>query len=279
MCVFRLKSDSTSVDFGQRFGGFRTPFRGFRTTPDGWRGAALEAARDSGLHSTFPNRERYAKGAPVHAQDPRSSPTQTWVPARLSGDCSQLRARPKHGQRLSGPSRLARLSWLFPATLRDQDLEARLFHRTEIEPKGRLRPQPDYSTIDAELRQHRRLNLTLDLLWREYKAQHLDGYQYTQFVAHYHRWRRQQDVCFRHTHRYGEKLFVDFADGLALVDPQTGARTPTALFVGVWGASNYTYAEACPAQNLPSWEGVRVLGRGPAHRRARQSPGRRHEGL
>lgn len=128
----------------------------------------------------------------------------------------------------------AGLGWPLPPTLSDQDLEARLFHRAELEPKGRPRPQPDYAAIEEELRQHRRLNLTLDLLWREYKAQHPDGYQYTQFVAHYHRWRRQRDVCLRQTHRYGEKLFVDFAEGLALVDPQTGARTPTALFVAVW---------------------------------------------
>ncbi len=150
----------------------------------------------------------------------------------------------------------AGLSWPLPSTLSDQDLEARLFHRPEMDLKGRPRPQPDYAAVDAELRRHRGVNLTLDLLWREYKAQHPDGYQYTQFVTHYHRWRRQRDVCLRQTHRYGEKLFVDFADGLTLVDPQTGIRTPTALFVAVWGASNYTYAEACPAQDLPSWIGA-----------------------
>lgn len=73
----------------------------------------------------------------------------------------------------------------------------------------------------------------------------------------------------RQTHRYGEKLFVDFTDGLAVVDPTTGDRTPTHLFVAVWGASNYTYAEACPAQDLPSWIGAHVraldyFGCGPA---------------
>lgn len=148
----------------------------------------------------------------------------------------------------------AGLSWPLPPTLSDPELEARLFRRPEM--PGRPRPRPDYAAIEEELRQHRRLNLTLDLLWREYKAQHPDGYQYTQFVTSYHQWRRQRDVCLRQTHRYGEKLFVDFADGLALVDPQTGTRTPTALFVAVWGASNYTYAEACPAQDLPAWIGA-----------------------
>jgi transposase len=152
----------------------------------------------------------------------------------------------------------AGLSWPLPPELSDQDLDTRLFRQGVTHGTGRPRPLPDYAAIDEELRRHRRVNLTLDLLWREYKEQHPDGYQYTQYVTHYHRWRRQRDVCLRQTHRYGEKLFVDFADGLALVDAQTGHRIPTALFVAVWGASNFTYTEACPAQDLPSWIGAHV---------------------
>jgi transposase len=152
----------------------------------------------------------------------------------------------------------AALSWPLPPELSDQDLEARLVHRPETELKGRPRPWPDYAAIDEDLRRHRSVNLTLDLLWREYKEQHPEGYQYTQFVAHYHRWRRQRDVCLRQIHRYGEKVFVDFAEGLALFDPQTGTRIPTALFVAVWGASNYTDAEVCPAQDWPSWIGAHI---------------------
>ncbi|MFZ5495028.1 MAG: IS21 family transposase [Verrucomicrobiota bacterium] len=153
---------------------------------------------------------------------------------------------------------VAGLGWPLPAELTDAALEARLFRRPLEELAVRPRPLPDYAAVDEELRRHRRLNLTLDLLWREYKEQHPDGYQYTQFVAHYHRWRQQRDVCLRQVHRYGEKLFVDFTDGLDLVDAPTGARTPTHLFVAVWGASNYTYAEACGSQDLPSWIGAHV---------------------
>jgi hypothetical protein len=42
-CVVRLKPDSVSVDFGQRVGAFRTPFRGFRTRK------ALAAAKELNL--------------------------------------------------------------------------------------------------------------------------------------------------------------------------------------------------------------------------------------
>jgi transposase len=59
----------------------------------------------------------------------------------------------------------------------------------------------------------------------------------------------------RQDHRGGEKLFVDYGEGLSLVDPKSGAPIPTQLFVAVWGASNYTYAEATLTQQLPDWIG------------------------
>ena len=52
----------------------------------------------------------------------------------------------------------------------------------------------------------------------------------------------------RQDHRGGEKLFVDYAEGLSLTDPKTGEAVPTELFVAVWGASNYTYVEATLTQ-------------------------------
>ena len=59
----------------------------------------------------------------------------------------------------------------------------------------------------------------------------------------------------RQDHRGGEKLFVDYGEGLSLIDPQTHEPIKTQLFVAVWGASNYTYAEATLTQQLPDWIG------------------------
>ena len=64
----------------------------------------------------------------------------------------------------------------------------------------------------------------------------------------------------RQEHRGGEKLFIDYSDGLSIVDTVTGELILTQLFVAVWGASNYTYAEATLSQTLPDWIG--------SHRRA-----------
>jgi transposase len=106
------------------------------------------------------------------------------------------------------------------------------------------------------LRIYRKFNLTLSQLWVEYKAKHPDGYQYTQFCEHYWRWRKKLDYCMRQEHRAGEKLFIDYSDGLSIVDALTGELTLTQLFVAVWGASNYTYAEASLSQTLPDWIGA-----------------------
>ena len=57
----------------------------------------------------------------------------------------------------------------------------------------------------------------------------------------------------RQEHRAGEKVFIDYADGLSIVDALTGEIILTQLFVAVWGASNYTYAEATLSQTLPEW--------------------------
>ena len=153
------------------------------------------------------------------------------------------------------------LTWPLPAELTEGELEARLFPPAEISVSAE-RPLPDCERIYNELRDWKRFNLTLMQLWIEYKEQHSNGYQYSQFCEHYHRWRKKLDYCMRQEHKAGEKVFVDYGDGIDMVDPNTGELKTTQLFVAVWGASNYTYAEASLSQELPNWIGahVRALG-------------------
>jgi len=148
----------------------------------------------------------------------------------------------------------ARLSWTEASALTQTQLEERLFS-TEHIPSTVKRPAPDCEYIYNELRTYRKFNLTLSQLWLEYKQSHPDGYQYTQFCEHYWRWRGKLDYIMRQEHRGGEKLFIDYSDGLSIVDTVTGEFILTQLFVAVWGASNYTYAEATMSQTLPDWIG------------------------
>ena len=143
------------------------------------------------------------------------------------------------------------ITWPLSGDMDDRALEAVLFAR--IDPTtSATRPLPDWSEINRELR---RKGVTLQLLWQEYKEQHPDGFQYTWFAEHYRQYNRLLDLVMRHDHLAGEKLFVDFpGQTVPIYDRTTEAEVMRAeVFVAVLGASNYTYAEALPSQELPYW--------------------------
>ncbi len=114
----------------------------------------------------------------------------------------------------------------------------------------RHRPLPDWSKVREE-RARRDHHVTLALLWTEYKAEHPDGYQYSQFVDLYRRFEKKLSVVLRQRHRAGEKVFVDFCDGIAMIAPDSGELVRTQLFVRALGASSYTFAIATLSQALP----------------------------
>ena len=69
------------------------------------------------------------------------------------------------------------------------------------------KPMQNMQYIHKELR---RPNVTLQLLWEEYKSENSDGYQRSQFCKLYKDWRKTVDVVMRQTHVAGEKLFTDY---------------------------------------------------------------------
>jgi transposase len=150
----------------------------------------------------------------------------------------------------------AGLSWPLPEGVTDADLERRLFQPQGGETRCGLAP-PDWPVVHRELR---RKNVTLSLLWEEYRASHPDdGYGYSRFCELYRRWEGRLAPTMRQHHVAGDKLFVDYAgDPLDVMDPQTGEVREAQLFVAVLGASNYTYAEASWTQTLPDWIGSHV---------------------
>ena len=113
----------------------------------------------------------------------------------------------------------AGLSWPLPETLDERALEGRLFPTATVSARDE-RPVPDFAHVHAE---RRRKGVTLALLWQEYKAEHPEGLQYSQFCERYRRWRGRLDVVMRQSHRAGEKLFVDYAgQSVPVVDRATG---------------------------------------------------------
>jgi transposase len=152
---------------------------------------------------------------------------------------------------------VAGLSWPLPEGLDERALEARLFPAPE--PRAGAPRLPDWAHVHRELK---RKGVTRSLLWQEYKAEHPDGIQYSQFCVHYQAWTANVDVVMRQHHRAGEKLFVDYAGHtVAVIDRATGEVREAQVFVAVLGASNYTFAEATWTQSLADWcaSHVRVL--------------------
>lgn len=149
----------------------------------------------------------------------------------------------------------AGLGWPLPEGLTESALETRLFPPSP--PVGRhVRPEPDWSYVHKELR---RPGVTLQLLWLEYKANHPDGYQYSRFCELFREWKGALDPVLRQEHRAGEKAFVDYAgQTVPVVDPETGEVREAQIFVGVLGATNFTFAEATWTQGLPDWIGSHV---------------------
>lgn len=148
-------------------------------------------------------------------------------------------------------------TWSDVEALDDEALE-RLFYPELLSVRGPgANTQPDWKKIHEELgrRDHQ---VTLALLWAEYKAENPKGYQYSRFAELYRRWQLRLSVVMRQHHRPGEKTFVDYCDGLKIVDSRSGELISTQLFVGTLGASSYTYAEATLSQTLPDWLGSHV---------------------
>lgn len=149
----------------------------------------------------------------------------------------------------------AGLSWPLSGSLSEAELEAKLFPPPPSVPLAE-RAEPDWAALHREMR---RPGVTLMLLWQEYRASHPQGFAYSWFCEHYREWVGRLDLVMRQEHRAGEKLFVDYAGPtVPIIERTTGELRPASIFVGVLGASNYTYAEATWSQELPEWIGAHV---------------------
>ena len=137
-------------------------------------------------------------------------------------------------------AKVAGVSWPVPEAIDDAGLERRLF--PALPSSHTSRPLPEWSEVRRELRGK---NVTLALLWQEYKAVHPEGLQYSRFCEQYRAWAGKLDLVMRQEHRAGERLFIDYAgQTMPVVDPETGEVWQAQVFVAVLGASSYTFAEA-----------------------------------
>jgi transposase len=123
----------------------------------------------------------------------------------------------------------------------------RLFLAREKEKPEKLKTLERYFPyFDKELK---KTGVTQELLWREYKQKHPDGYMLSQFGYWYGEWRRVISPVMHFNYKAGDKLFVDFTGKkLPIVDLSTGEVKELEVLVCVLGSSHYTYVEACDSQ-------------------------------
>jgi transposase len=151
----------------------------------------------------------------------------------------------------------AQLSWPLPENLSDQKLDQLLFGERPDPPSRRVHPPPDFPAIHKELQTHK--DLTLELLWQEYKQANASGYRYSRFCDLYREWARAQNLTLRQQHQPGERMFVDYAGaGIPIHNRDTGEIHQAAIFVAALGVSSYTFAEATWSQELPCWIGSHI---------------------
>jgi transposase len=149
----------------------------------------------------------------------------------------------------------AGLKWPLPEGL-DEDSLYRLLFPENVADRPAMRVLPDWEQVHQELKKR---NVTLRLLWTEYREAHPEGYGYSQYCDLYRRYAQKLDPPMRQNHKAGEKLFVDYAgDTVPITDPETGEVRQAQIFVATQGASSYTYAEAQPSQEMPHWIGGHV---------------------
>jgi transposase len=150
----------------------------------------------------------------------------------------------------------AGLRWPLDEGWNEPELENALFPPGQTPAQPPRRTLPNFGHVRQELEQHR--ELTLELLWEEYRQQHPDGYCYSRFCKLYRRWKKQQDVVLRQEHRPGEKLFLDWAGATIAIHHRDGSITQAPLFVCALGVSSYTYAEAVTDQQMANWLKVQI---------------------
>ena len=136
----------------------------------------------------------------------------------------------------------------------DQLVQALQPHCRQLQAPLHQKVTPDYADIYMALKQK---ILTKQTLWQEYKDKHgAQAYSYSEFCRRYKRWLKTQNPSLRQRYVAGEKCFVDYAGPtVPIINAQTGEIRKAYIFIGVLGASNYTYAEATLSRQIPDWLG------------------------
>ena len=140
----------------------------------------------------------------------------------------------------------ANISW--PCDLNDKELLTLIYPPAEARKKV---IEPDLNYIFNEMKKK---NVTLMLLWEEYKRDNPGGLMYTQFCERYRNFKRTNQITMHIEHKAGEEMQVDWAGStLPYIEPSSGEEKRAYIFVSVLPASAYPFAYAYGDMKLPNW--------------------------
>lgn len=92
--------------------------------------------------------------------------------------------------------------------------------------------------------------VTRQLLWEEYKADHTDGYSYSQFCYYLQEHLAHKQISAIIHHAPGEKMMIDFAGSmLDYVDSESGEMISCPVFIAVLPYSHFIYCEVVHTQS------------------------------
>jgi transposase len=148
-------------------------------------------------------------------------------------------------------ARANNLSWPLPNGMDERALNE-LLKAGSGQPKQSLAATSiDFIKVHQELS---RKGLTLQLLWDEYQSEQEIPLSYSRYCYHYRVYKQSLKRSMRQTHKAGDKVFIDYSGvTMDIIDPETSDIRSAEIFVGVLGASKYTFAEATWSQQLPDF--------------------------
>ncbi len=121
-------------------------------------------------------------------------------------------------------------------------------HRSDLEVK---RLNYFNSKFPFWVKELRRVGVTKQLLWREYRIENPEGYGYSQFCEHFKKNAKRRDLTISLDHIPGEIMQVDFAGSkLHYVNQQSGEVIDCEVLVAVFPHSQKSFAIALPSQKI-----------------------------
>ena len=119
-------------------------------------------------------------------------------------------------------------------------------------------PMPDYQLFYDRMH-HPDSKTNLYYFWLDYKKEHPDGYELSQFYEHYNRFLKENyggpNVKMAVERVPGEKMYIDWVGDQPeiLLNPNTGEIQKVHIFVSTLGISSLMYAESFLDEKLPNF--------------------------